>query len=109
MQRGLVGRRFGKHLRARNPRKGIVGQEDHSTVMHTGIEISTVTDVQGAKNDPVGDEKGEEAQEANTIYQHVETGMNAATLPQAIGIDVGEGPDDGKHELHKSVLIPLLD
>lgn len=75
--------------------------------MHTGIEVSTVTDVQGAENDPIRDEKGEETQEANTIYQQVETGMNA-TFPQAIGIDVDEGPQDGKHELHISVLIPLL-
>ena len=42
--------------------------------MHTGMDVSTVTDVQVAKNDPVRDEKGEETQEANTIYQHVETG-----------------------------------
>ena len=72
--------------------------------MHTGMEVSTVADVQVAENDPVRDEKGEETQEADTIYQQVETGTNA-TLPKAIGIDVGEGPNDGKHELHLSVLI----
>ena len=58
--------------------------------------------IQIAEYDPVRHEKGKVAEKADAIYQHVKPGMNA-TLPQMPGIDVGEGPENGKDKLCSSV------
>ena len=104
---------FSKQIRAHDPGVGVTGPEHHSAVTHVDVigpnNCSTVINIaiQVSENDPIRDKEGEEAQEADAMYQHVETGLNA-TLPQAIGINVVEGPHDGKHELRMSVLIPHL-